>query len=59
LINRLSEFNFSQEGNTTRITWNFQTKFYGYWKLFIPMMDKELGPAFEKGLSKIKTVLED
>jgi hypothetical protein len=26
------------------------------WKL---MMDKELGPAFEKGLSKIKTVLED
>ncbi len=52
-------FNFLKEGNRTRTTWNFQTKFYGYWKFFVPMMDEELGPAYEKGLQKIKRVLEN
>ncbi|MDN5215819.1 SRPBCC family protein [Fulvivirgaceae bacterium BMA12] len=51
-------FNFLEEGNGTRITWNFQTKFYGYWKFFVPMMEEELGPAYEKGLRKIKSVLD-
>lgn len=51
-------FIFSKEGNATRVTWDFQTNFYGYWKFFIPMLDEELGPAYEKGLLKIKRALE-
>lgn len=53
------EFNLSEEAGLTKISWTFETDFHGYWKFFVPMMDDELGPAYEKGLAKIKNNLED
>jgi hypothetical protein len=55
----IMEFNFSEEEGLTKISWNFQTDFYGHWKFYVPMMESELGPAFEKSLFKIKRTLEN
>lgn len=51
-------FYFTKEGNSTRVTWDFQTDFHGFWKFYIPMTEKEFGPDYEKGLLKIKRFLE-
>ena len=53
------EFNLTEKGNSTHIRWSFQTNFYGHWKFYVSMMEPELGPAFEKGLMKVKENLEN
>jgi len=49
---------FTKDGDSTRITWDFQTDFYGFWKFYIPMTEEELGPDYEKSLLKIKRIFE-
>lgn len=52
-------FYFTKEGTATRVTWDFQTDFSGFWKFYIPMTEEEFGPDYEKGLSNIKKVIEN
>lgn len=59
-VTNTSEFSFAPEGDGTRVTWeltgknNFMGKAFG---LFMNM-DKMIGADFEKGLAKLKQVVE-
>ena len=46
------------QGENTEVTWAFDSDFSGIWKLFALMMDGELGPYYERGLAKLKNVVE-
>ena len=51
-------FYFTKEGDSTRISWDFQTDFYGFWKFYVQWTKEEFEPDYEKGLLNIKKVLE-
>ncbi len=52
------KWNFEPTGNSTKVTWGFDTEFSGIWKWMGLMMDGQLGGQFEDGLAEIKKIAE-
>lgn len=48
------------EGDQTKVTWSMTGSTEGEWmmKLFVPFMDRMVGPDFEKGLANLKQLVE-
>ncbi|MBD8526858.1 SRPBCC family protein [Pseudomarimonas arenosa] len=55
-----SDWLLSAEGDGTRITWSFDSKFEGnlLGRWFGLMMDSMIGPEYERGLKDLKTLVE-
>lgn len=53
-------YTFSPEGSGTKVTWAFEfdTGFNPLLRILGKFMDGMVGKDFEKGLSKLKTILE-
>lgn len=51
-------FTLSPEGENTQVTWTFDANFQGILKIFTVMVDVQLGPYYERGLAKLKEVVE-
>lgn len=52
---------FEEDGNNTKVIWGYEASYAALESVFMMFldMDKLLGPDFEKGLSKAKTILEE
>lgn len=53
-----AEFNFTPEGENTKVTWTYDSDMSGIAKVFGVMMDGMLGPMMEEGLHSLKQVVE-
>ena len=53
-------FTTKSEGNVTHVTWGmtFEIGFFGRGPMLFMNMDKMIGPDYEKGLAKLKPILE-
>lgn len=56
----MSEFQIRPEGNGTRVTWTLDTEFGAnpFMHYFSLLLDRFVGPAYEKGLSQLKIYVE-
>jgi carbon monoxide dehydrogenase subunit G len=55
-----ADFHFENQGNGVKVTWSFNGKAEGYAdKYFGAMIDKFLGPDYEKGLELLKKYAEN
>jgi len=58
--NNITEFTLTPEGNATKVTWNMKGPMPFISKIMAVFvdMDKMVGPDFEKGLARMKNVVE-
>lgn len=54
----LSDIVLVSEGNSTKVTWSMNTKQERWMKIMRPMMDYQMGKSYEKGLNKLKALVE-
>lgn len=54
-----AEFILTPEGEGTKVTWTYDGNMSGVSKIFGALMDSFLGPHYEKGLAKLKDVMEN
>jgi hypothetical protein len=54
-----AEFILTPQGDSTTVTWTFDGDMKGIGKVFGLMMDKMIGPDYEKGLAKLKDLVEN